>query len=100
MRCSLYSDDGQLLLEGPCGVRPDGDIEMVPSRQHRRLTKGEGPLLLVDGPRHYPVVVHDAHGVAEGLLPPPAEVYHLTPVDGTAHAPQGEPAGAASLAPR
>ena len=50
MRCRVYSRDGQLVAEGMYGLRRDGSIEMIAERGYRHLHKGDGPLVMVEGP--------------------------------------------------
>ncbi len=80
MRCRLYRRDGTLVAEGPCGLRRDGAIEMVTEGMRPEPRKGEGPLLLVEGPRHYEVRVTDVHGVRDEALAGRFQVFHLAPV--------------------
>lgn len=80
MRCSLYRCDGTLVAEGPCGLRRDGAIEMVTEQIRPEPRTGEGPLLLVEGRRHYEVRVAEVHGVRDGALADRFRVFHLAPV--------------------
>lgn len=57
MRCSITSSVDGLLVEGVAGFRRDGSMVVVPMRQQRPLTVGEGPLTVTEGPRAYPVRV-------------------------------------------
>ena len=81
MRCGLYSRDGQLISEGPCGLRRDGAIEMLAQDPSGPVHKGDGPLTLVEGPRRYEVHVDDVHGYRDQSLAGPVEIYHLVPVE-------------------
>ena len=81
MRCNLYSKDGRLVSEGPCGLRRDGAIEMVAERANEPLKEGDGPLVLVEGPRRYEVRVDEVHGLRGGAADMPVEVYHLAPIE-------------------
>lgn len=81
MRCNLYSRDGRLVSEGSCGLRRDGAIEMVAERSTEPLKEGDGPLVLVEGPRRYEVRVDEVHGLRGAAAAVPIEVYHLAPVE-------------------
>ncbi len=81
MRCGLYNQNGRLITEGPCGLRRDGAIEMLAEEPSQAVSKGDGPLTLVEGPRRYEVRVDDVHGVRDQALIGPVEVYHLVPVE-------------------
>jgi hypothetical protein len=81
MRCRVYSREGQLISEGMYGLRRDGSIEMVPDRTYRRLHKGDGPLVMVEGRREYQVRVDDVHGSRDERRTGPLEIYHLAPVN-------------------
>ena len=81
MWCRIYTAEGQLVTEGVRGVRRDGTLELVPLRGLRALLPGEGPLLVVEGRRHYPVRVTALH-VSPDAVPAAAgaAVYHLAPL--------------------
>jgi len=80
MLCRIYSAAGELVTEGACGLRRDGDLELVPLRARRPLRAGEGPLLVVEGPRRYPVRVSAVHGPRDAMRTAPTPTYHLTPL--------------------
>lgn len=79
MHCDLYSRDGRLVGRGPCGLRRDGAIEMVAARPERPVGEGDGPFVLAEGPRRYPVSVERVHHAHDAAMPA-AVVYHLVPL--------------------
>jgi hypothetical protein len=80
MYCRIYSAQGSLVHGGPCGVRPDGAIEVVVERRRDGLQQGRGPLVMEEGPRRYQVHVTDRHPPKNPALND-FVVYHLTPVE-------------------
>jgi hypothetical protein len=82
MLCRIYTEAGQLLAEGACGLRRDGGLELVPLHAQRPLRAGEGPLLVVEGPRRYPARVSAVHDPRDATRPGATTIYHLTPLVG------------------
>jgi|RhiMethySRZTD1v2_1073278.scaffolds.fasta_scaffold1611090_1 hypothetical protein len=78
MRCQIATAAGQVVLDGVCGVRRDGDLEVVPVRATRPLRSGEGPLLVTTGSQQYPAQVIAVHHTDRDPSGNGADVYHLT----------------------
>jgi hypothetical protein len=80
MLCRIYTEAGQLVTEGVRGVRRDGTVELVPLRAQRPLRPGEGPLLVAEGARRYPVRVTGRHAPRDAVLAGADTVYQLAPL--------------------
>ena len=81
MLCRVYTTAGQLVMEGPCGVRRDGGLSVVPVRARRSLHAGEGPLLVAAGTQRFPARVASVQ--PPEVSPVGAAVYHLAPTGET-----------------
>jgi hypothetical protein len=80
MRCQISTAAGQVVMDGVCGVRRDGGLELVPIRATRPLRPEDGPVLVTTGSQHYPArvtAIHHTDSDAHGDL---SAVYHLTPL--------------------
>ena len=80
MLCRVYNEAGQVVSEGPAGIRPDGSIELVPVRAQRALRPGDGPLEVELGSLRYPARVTRVHGPTDPTRFGPIAVYQLTPL--------------------
>jgi hypothetical protein len=80
MLCHIYSETGALVMEAACGVRRDGDVEVIPVRAQRPLHTGEALLLVTGGAGRYPARVTQVHHPPTAGNTTGAAVYHLTPV--------------------
>jgi hypothetical protein len=78
MQCRLYSPEGRLIHEGPCGLRQDGAIEL-PTGGEAPLQPGDALFTLEEGPRRYPVRITKAHPPRNPALGD-LVIYHLLPV--------------------
>ena len=80
MICRIYTETDELVMEATCGIRRDGDVELIPVRARRSLRAGEGPLLVAAGSSHYPARVTGVHRPPAASQVDGGAVYHLTPL--------------------
>ena len=80
MLCRIYTETGALVMEAACGVRRDGDVEVIPVRAQRSLHTDEAVLLVAGDAGRYPARVTHVHRPPTAADAGATAVYHLTPL--------------------